>query len=410
MYTALTSSTPNRRGRRRGIRGAALFAAATLLVAACGGDDDAADADPPAPAATAEAPEPTEAPEPQSTEAPDSDAADAPEPDTTDEPSDAETDGGADAAAALEELIAAAQEEGELVFYSVPGETLAQAAGEAFQETYGINFEFVRLTTPDTAARLTAEDDANATVADVALITATGVYPALLEAGIFTRMDEAIPSYPEILPQPIPEEFVVEEWGTAVPLARPAVIAYNTDLVSEDEVPQSHEDLIDPRWEGEVATINPMESASYLDSWFQFLNLYGEDFITSLVDNGLRLEASSAPATQALGAGEVSIVFGAPSGQPRELQLDGAPVDWVIPDETTGSNTVIGIVDDAPHPNAARLFAYFLLTQEGSSTLLEAEGDVTPFEGTLPSGYEVFEPDDIPEETQQRIFELLGLR
>lgn len=310
----------------------------------------------------------------------------------------------------LEELIASAQEEGEVVFYTVPGENLAQNLGEAFSAEYGIDFEFVRMTTPDTAARLTAEDEAGATVADVALITATDVFPALMEQGIFVRLDEAIPNYPEILPEQLPAEFVKDDWGTAVALSRPAVIAYNTDLVSEDEVPQSHEELADPKWAGELMTINPMESSSYLDSFYQFMNLYGEDFIQQLVENDLQLAGSAAPATQALGAGEVAIVFGAPSGQALQLQEEGAPVDWVVPDVTTGSDTVIGVVEGAPHPCAGRLLAYYLLTEEGAGSLIEAEGDASPFEGELPSGYEVFELEDIPQEDQDRIYELLGLR
>lgn len=318
--------------------------------------------------------------------------------------------GSVDCGSNLDELVAAAQEEGRVTFYTVPGETLAQSLGEAFSAEYGIDFEFIRMTTPDTAARLTAEADAGAVVADLALITATDVYPALQEAGIFLRLDEEVPNYPDILPEPLPAEFVKEDWGTAIPLSRPAVIAYNTDLVSPDEVPQSHEELADPRWAGEVMTINPMESSSYLDSFYQFMQLYGEEFITRLVENDLQLAGSSAPATQALGSGEVSIVFGAPSGQPNELQQEGAPVDWVVPDVTTGSDTVIGIVDGAPNPCAGRLLAYYLLTEEGSGTLIEAEGDASPFEGELPPGYEVFELADIPEEAQERIFELLGLR
>lgn len=310
----------------------------------------------------------------------------------------------------LDELISAAQQEGQVFFYTVPGANLAQNLGEAFSAEYGVDFEFVRMTTPDTAARLTAEDEAGAVVADLALITATDIFPALMEQGIFVRLDEAIPNYPEILPQQLPAQFVKDDWGTAIPLSRPAVIAYNTDLVSEDEVPQSHEDLADPRWAGEVMTVNPMESSSYLDSFYQFMNLYGEEFIVQLVDNGLKFAGSAAPATQALGAGEVSIFFGAPSGQALVLQEEGAPVDWVVPDVTTGSDTVIGIVEGAPHPCAGRLLAYFLLTEEGAGTLIEAEGDASPFEGELPPGYEVYELEDIPKDDQERIFEILGLR
>ncbi|WP_255343598.1 extracellular solute-binding protein [Geomicrobium sp. JCM 19039] len=38
--------------------------------------------------------------------------------------------------------------------------------------------------------------------------------------------------------------------------------AYNPDLVSEDELPQTWEDLLDPRWEGELQMPNPAASGT----------------------------------------------------------------------------------------------------------------------------------------------------
>jgi len=369
---------------------AAVAACLSLLAAtACGSDDDVADTQP----------------------------ADTQPADT--QPADTEPDSGSDETAFigsvdcgtnLDELIAAAQEEGEVSFYTVPSADLAELLGQAFEAEYGIGYEFVRASTPNTAARLTAEDAAGAVVADLAMITATNVFPALQDEGIFLRLDEEIPGYPENLPEPLPDAFVKADWGTAVAVSRPAVIVYNTDIIAPEDVPQSHEDLADPKYAHLITTINPMESSSYIDSFYQFIENYGEEFLTTLVDNGLEFAGSSSPAMQAVSAGETGIVFGSPAGSAFKLKADGAPVDWVTPDLTTGSDTVIGIVSGAPHPCAGRLLAHFLLTDAGSATLLTAEGEATAFRGELPSGYQVYElGTDIPQEAQDRIFELLGV-
>ena len=40
-----------------------------------------------------------------------------------------------------------------------------------------------------------------------------------------------------------------------------AVIAYNTDLVSEEDAPRTWDDLLDPRWNGQIVMTDPGESS-----------------------------------------------------------------------------------------------------------------------------------------------------
>jgi iron(III) transport system substrate-binding protein len=51
----------------------------------------------------------------------------------------------------------------------------------------------------------------------------------------------------------------------------------------------------------------------------------------------------------------------------NDIKAKGAPVAWKIPDTAWGARFFGGIVDSAPHPNAAQLFANYLVTKEGQT-------------------------------------------
>ena len=66
----------------------------------------------------------------------------------------------------------------------------------------------------------------------------------------------------------------------------------------------------------------------------------------------------------------------------------GAPLAMNMPGVTTGPEAVIGITKDARNPNAARLFAYWLLTPGGQAALNADPGSVSPWDAKkAPAGY-----------------------
>ena len=75
--------------------------------------------------------------------------------------------------AALDQLIADAQAEGSLVWYSVPAEAIAQAVSDAFEEEYGISVEFQRLASADLSTRYAAEAETGSPVADAIVVSNT---------------------------------------------------------------------------------------------------------------------------------------------------------------------------------------------------------------------------------------------
>jgi iron(III) transport system substrate-binding protein len=143
-------------------------------------------------------------------------------------------------------LAAGAQEEGELVIYSamIVDQALRPLA-EAFMAKYpSINVTYWRGDSEDVSQRVLAEIRANNLVADV--VEGTSVGASLVRAGVAepftTPMLDAI------------DEIYRDPDNMWVPTRLSYYcMAYNTDMVSEADVPKSYEELLDPRWNNQIA-------------------------------------------------------------------------------------------------------------------------------------------------------------
>ena len=68
------------------------------------------------------------------------------------------------------------------------------------------------------------------------------------------------------------------------------------------------------------------------------------------------------------------------SYESRWLHSQGAPVAEVIPsDAAIIAYTLVAVPKNAPHPNAARLWVNYLLTQEAEGILYQVKGPDNPF-------------------------------
>lgn len=283
------------------------------------------------------------------------------------------------------ELVEAAQEEGELVFYSVPAEEATQRVADAFREAYDIQVKFVRLSTSSLAQRYSAEAQAGAPAADLALVSNSPFVTEALDSGWFVPLDEAgVPNFPG----DYPEKFVAEELGTAVVQLVPSGIAYNTSKVAEGEAPQSWQDLLDPKWKAKVLLVDPTTSPAYIDFWYQIVQKHGIDYLEKLRAQAPRLYPGAVPVTESLAAGEGAVAVPDVGAVVAGAKDKGAPVEMVTPDLATGPEIVVGLSAEAKHPNAATLFAHFVLSEQGSALLNDDPGSVSPYDTeNLPSEY-----------------------
>lgn len=315
----------------------------------------------------------------------------------------------ADGDPALDDLVAAAQAEGTLTLYGSATENVLQAVADGFTETYDIDVQFIRLSGTDLIQRFSAEAEAGSFVADVVLAADTSTDPAQgffatsAESGWMIPLADAdIPGYP----WDFPDEFLRDT--RAVVQIQPWLFSYNTEIVSDP--PQQWPDLLDERFTDLILLPDPNSSSAYIQVWQVVLDEYGEEFFEGLRAQNLRVYESGVPATEALGAGEGGLELPSVGGLALGARDRGAPVDITVPDVTTGVEMALAMPTPAEvdHPNAARLFAHYIMSPEGNAAFndFDAVFSVYDSEG-LPSKYS--SPPIMDEDATAHIFELLGI-
>lgn len=300
----------------------------------------------------------------------------------------------------LQELVTAAQDEGTLTLYGVPDEPLLQSLGEEFTELYGVNVESIRLVSADLAQRFSSEAGAGAPASDVILLTHSPFYGEAMEEDWLAPLSDAdVPGQPD----DYPEDFLVDDGETALVSLVPTSMVYNTDTL--DVEPTSWEDYADPQFQGQLAIAEPASSPANLAFWQLMRDEYGDDFLRGIADNDPTWHNSAVSGTQAVGAGEE--VLGHPGVQAivDNLQDTGAPIEAVVPGPSTGPEIALGIAAEAENPNAAALFAHYVLSEEGSTFFAEISNAASPYGHGLDDFHR---PQEVSEEQGQEIEELLG--
>lgn len=166
-----------------------------------------------------------------------------------------------------------------------------------------------------------------------------------------------------------PKEFKDEGYWTTV-YTNPYATAYNSKLVSKEQVPRSYEDLLKPLWRGKML-LEPTKV-----DWFAgMLQIMGKEkglkYMRDLAKQELMHRTGHELLAQLIAAGEASIDVNIPAPSVDRLKRRGAPIEWVAFPPVPATMVGIGITAQPPHPNAARLYVDFVLSHEGQKILAD---------------------------------------
>lgn len=298
--------------------------------------------------------------------------------------------------------------EGTLVWYSALSPDSMEDVVAAFEEEFpGAEVESLRLSSGELGTRYATEREADGRTADVLTIADPNFLQTGFEEGWFEE-ELALPALEEW-----PDEFY--EGGVATTGVVPFILGYNSNTVSEEDVPQTWEDLLDPKWAGQMQIGDPRAASSYLavaELWYQEL---GEDFLTGLADQDPTPFASSVPASEQLAAGSFAFLVPSPNVVLVTLAEEGAPVAGTALSPTTGAELDSAISTESPEPCLANLFMNFILTEDGqrhfnggggTSVLGQLSDDMLP----LPDEYFSMGPLlESAAEHEDELLRLLGL-
>lgn len=154
----------------------------------------------------------------------------------------------------------------------------------------------------------------------------------------------------------------------------PVVIMYNKDVLDQlgVEIPESWEDLLNPKLKGSIAFADPGKSGSAYTLLCTMVTAFGKDdgkgweFIGNLYRNlDGKVQGSSSNSYKLVADGEYAIGLTQEKSVQEYLDAGADNIGYVYPKEGTSAvPDAIAIVKKCPNPDGAKMFVDFILSAQ----------------------------------------------
>jgi len=274
------------------------------------------------------------------------------------------------ASAADQSTIDAAKKEGQVVWYTtLIVNQIIRPLKTAFEKKYpGITLQYTRADDLVTSAKILAEGQAGRVQADI-FDGIANMLP-LQEAGLLAPF--TVPNAADY-----PAELKARDGYWIAVIMYVFTPGINTSLLPKDQAPKTYADLLDPKLNGKMAWNGSSMAGSY-GFVANVLTSMGEDkgmaYLRALAKQHIvNVQASSRAVLDQVIAGEYWMNLMAFNHHTVISARKGAPCDWLKLEPAPVTLDAVGLLKDAPHPNAARLLLEFLLSPEGQKVFQQNE-------------------------------------
>lgn len=264
------------------------------------------------------------------------------------------------------QLVARAKREGRVVLYTSLAPTESTPLAGAFEKKYGVKVELWRALSDRVVQRTITEAQAKRYSVDA--IETNG--PEMEMLARERLLSEFYSPHLADLP------------AGAIPAHRTwfpdrlnfFVVGYNTARVQRSQIPATYEGFTDPKWKGRIGleATDVEWMATLIKTWG---NDKGMDYFRKLSALKPDLRQGHVLLASLVAAGEVPVGLSMYSSNIVALKRKGAPIDFVPVQPVVARPQGVGVARNAPHPNAALLFADYVLSPEGQQ-LFESMGRV----------------------------------
>ncbi|WP_157814005.1 ABC transporter substrate-binding protein [Microbacterium sp. BR1] len=255
------------------------------------------------------------------------------------------------------------------MLYGDSSDASMKAWTDAFTQEYGIPVTIVRNATGPLFQQFAQEESAGQAQADVLSILDHSALDQAVDNGWIA---EYTPQEADALPA----EYARAGYYYAVQSVTSPVIAYNTDKVTPEEVEKLQADpmgfLESKGLTDRVGVVAPQAGQQLQAYWYLYSDGpaaedFGWDGLGGIAAN---TGAISDTVTIAQNVIQGEVDFGLPLADSYVISLitgSGAPLGFVYPDPTVAVMSALAVVENAPHPNAARLFSEWAASADGVS-------------------------------------------
>ncbi len=275
---------------------------------------------------------------------------------------------------AWQRVLEAARQEGRVAVYGPRGDTARAALTTPFQEQYGIQVDFLGLPPPELAARLLSERRAGVYAADVYISGTGSMVLQLQPEGAFDPLEPALLR---------PEVKDPARWLNGLTFTDPerqvfefaailnGEVAFNPQFVPPGSI-TTIQDLLDPRYRGQIVVLDPLQPGT---GQGLFTALYhhpalGPAFIQRLTQQDLVVQRDPRQALEWVARGRYLVNLSPDRILFPAMKAEGAPLESAPLTDAlylTAATGAVGLVNRAPHPNAARVYLNWFLGPEAQA-------------------------------------------
>jgi iron(III) transport system substrate-binding protein len=258
--------------------------------------------------------------------------------------------------------VAKAEQEGEVVYYGHDGEAGIGVLLDAFKKDFPkIKTSYVRLQTGALYAKITAERSAGRFGVDV--LQLSDISPAIdfqKKGGWEVHVSPELTAY-KAEHQSSPAGHYT--WG-GVSFAG---ISYNRVKVKPEQAPKTWKDILNPAFKDGVSAKLATSGMQHAQ-WYVLRKLYGNDFWLEFAKQRPKGFDARAQLFDRLSKGDDRMCVLAEYAGYTLFAEKGAEIEFVAPaDGLPATAFFIGVVNRAPHPEAAKLFVDWALSKRGQA-------------------------------------------
>ena len=258
--------------------------------------------------------------------------------------------------------VTKAEQEGEVVYYSHDGEAGIAALLDGFRKDFPkIKTSYVRAQTGALYAKITAERSANRFGVDV--LQLSDISPAIdfqKKGGYELHVSPEHAAYKPAYQSTPAGHFT---WAGVTF----AGIAYNRSKVKAEQAPKTWKDIVSPAYKDGISAKLSTSGMQHMQ-WYTLRKLYGADFWQEFAKQRPKGFDSRAQLFDRLAKGDDRVCALAEYAGYTLFKEKGAEIDFVAPpDGLPATPALIGVVNRAPHPEAAKLFVDWALSNRGQA-------------------------------------------